>query len=116
MGAPAVREKGSGASCVSVYTIVYSLVRFEWDAAKAARNLEGHGVDFRDAVRIFGGPTLERLDDRVDYGEDRWVALGLMDTTVLAVVYTERGDGYRIISARRATTYEEKAYFQAYPR
>ncbi|MCA1603199.1 MAG: BrnT family toxin [Acidobacteria bacterium] len=45
-------------------------MRFAWHPAKHRANLRAHGIDFADAVVIFGGPTWERLDDRQDYGED----------------------------------------------
>ncbi len=49
---------------------------FAWDPAKNEANLEKHGVDFEDAIRIFEGPTLEQEDARRDYGERRVQALG----------------------------------------
>lgn len=52
------------------------------------------------------------LDDRFDYGEARFVTLGLLNGIVLAVVHTETDDIIRIISARKATRYEEENYFQ----
>jgi uncharacterized DUF497 family protein len=54
---------------------------------------------------------LTRLDTREDYGEDRWIGLGVLDTRVVVVVFTERGeDIIRIISLRKATTYERLQY------
>jgi len=53
-------------------------LRFEWDAAKAARNEADHGVTFDVAMLVFGDPfALEWRDDREDYGEDRYVVLGM---------------------------------------
>ncbi|HEY6026565.1 MAG TPA: BrnT family toxin, partial [Pseudolabrys sp.] len=78
-------------------------LRFEWDAAKAARNEADHGVTFDVAMLVFGDPfALEWRDDREDYGEDRYVVLGMVDGRVLYVAYTMRGDAIRIISARGA--------------
>jgi uncharacterized protein len=75
---------------------------FEWDAAKNTANFAKYGIDFRDAVRIFEGPVLEKVDRQRDYGEERIAAVGVAMGLELYVVYTIRGDKRRIISARRA--------------
>jgi uncharacterized DUF497 family protein len=95
-----------------VYTITLT---FEWDPAKNESNLRKQGIDFRDAVLIFGGPTLEMVDGRRDYGETRILTFGLLEGMEIAVVYTMRGRNRRIISARRAHTDERKTYRKAYP-
>jgi len=46
-------------------------MRYSWDESKNRRDLRLHGIAFQDAVRIFEGPTLEKVDDRFDYGERR---------------------------------------------
>jgi uncharacterized protein len=85
---------------------------FEWDEAKAAENYAKHGVDFETARQVFGDVfAIERLDDREDYGEDRFALLGMAEGIVLMVVYTERNDRFRLISARRATKTEQDDYF-----
>ena len=86
---------------------------FEWDPEKAAENLRTHGIAFEDAIHIFDGPTIEMADTRENYGEDRFVAFGAVQGIELAVVYSERKDSIRLISARRATKNERKAYWQA---
>jgi len=83
---------------------------FEWDAAKNTANLAKHGIDFRDAVRIFEGPVLEKTDRRREYGEERIAAVGVVKGFGLYVVYTIRGGKRRIISARRANRHEREAY------
>jgi uncharacterized DUF497 family protein len=88
-------------------------VVFEWHAAKNSANIAKHGIDFRDAIRLFEGPVLEGVDDRRDYGEPRMVALGVVDNCEF-VVYTVRGERRRIISARRAHSRERKAYRQTF--
>lgn len=93
--------------------IVYYTMGFEWDPEKAAENLKTHGIAFEDATHIFDGPTLEAADTREDYGEDRYLALRLVHGIELAVVYTERQDAIRLISAPRATEHERKAFWQA---
>jgi len=85
---------------------------FEWDEAKAAENYVKHGVSFETAVKVFTDPfAVERLDDREDYGEERFILIGTADEVVLTVVYTERNGRFRIISARRATRHEQDDYF-----
>jgi uncharacterized protein len=85
---------------------------FEWDEAKAVENYAKHGVSFETAAKVFGDPFgVERLDDREDYGEARFILIGTADEAVLTVVYTERDDRIRIISARRATKREQDDYF-----
>ena len=101
-----------------VYTAAkFGFAQFDWDTAKNRANLRVHSVDFQDAVRIFESATLERWDDREDYGEDRWLAVGIVDGIELTVVYTDvetdRGQVRRIISARRATKNEREAYYNA---
>src|SRR3546814_12106563 len=81
----------------------------EWDDEKAASNLTKHRVAFEDAARVFFDPNrLDRHDGREDYGEDRFLTIGLVGTVELAVVYTVRGDSIRIISARKAERSEER--------
>jgi uncharacterized protein len=89
---------------------------FEWDPAKNAANIAKHGIDFGDAARIFEGPTLERPDNRRDYGESRVIAYGMVEDHQIVVVYTIRDGNVRIISARSAHSNERKAYHQAHSR
>lgn len=84
---------------------------FEWDADKEAANLQKHGVSFAQAAVAFSDPfAVDWIDDRQDYGEERVILLGMTDGQVLTVVYTERETCIRIISARRATRYEQEIY------
>jgi len=73
-----------------------------------------HGVSFDLARTVFRDPfAIERLDDRADYGEERFVMIGMAEGDILLfVAYTEREERIRIISARRATQYEQDDYFQ----
>ena len=79
---------------------------FEWDEAKSERNFVTRGLDFDYAALIFRGPVLEAVDDRIDYGELRIRAIGEAEGFLLQVVYTDRGDTRRIISARLANRKE----------
>ena len=99
----------------NVYTIVYTTIGFEWDPAKAVSNRTKHGVDFVDALRMFEGPVLLTPDTRRDYVEKRVRVIGLVDGRALAVLFTMRGNNCRLISARRASRRERKAYRQAHP-
>lgn len=84
---------------------------FEWDDAKNERNIQQHDIDFLDVSALFDGPMLTELDDRMDYGEDRWVSIGMLSTLTAVVVWTERdGDTIRLISARKANKYERQRY------
>jgi len=92
-----------------------SNVVFVWNAAKSETNLRERGFDFEFASLVFAGPTLEREDNRHDYGERRVLAIGVADGIELVLVFTDRvtGSGQverRIISARRANRKERIVY------
>ena len=84
---------------------------FVWDEAKRRLNLRKHGIDFADANRIFRGVTFTAEDTREDYGEQRFLTLGLLEDQVLSVTHTEQGEEIRIISIRKATKHEARFYF-----
>ena len=87
-------------------------MRYTWGGEKADTNLRIHEIAFEDAIQIFDGPTLERLDDRFDYPEMRWYAIGLANGRPVTVIYTDVDDETRrIISAWKAEKHEQKAYF-----
>jgi uncharacterized protein len=89
-------------------------MRYSWDKDKDRRNIERHGISFDDAKRIFDGQTLEREDDRFDYGETRIYAIGLINGLEITVIYTDRdNDERRLISAWRAEPHERRAYWQS---
>ena len=88
-------------------------MQFEWDENKRRANIRRHGIDFLDAALAFAADTIEWIDDREDYGEERMIALGLSGLIVLRITYTLRGDTIRIISAQRASRHDEKSYFKA---
>jgi uncharacterized DUF497 family protein len=86
-------------------------LRYEWDETKARGNLAKHGLSFEDAPVVFAGPTVTFEDDRVDYGEQRFITLGLLVGRVVLVAHTERGeDATRIISMRKANRREQEIY------
>ncbi len=87
-------------------------MKFSWDTRKDRRNLAKHGISFADACRIFEGPTLERVDDRFEYGELRVYAIGLVEGIEVTVIYTDTSENERrIISAWRAERSEREAYW-----
>jgi uncharacterized DUF497 family protein len=87
-------------------------VEFEWDDAKAASNERKHGISFDFATLVFDDPNrIEDADSETDDGEERWTVVGLANDFVLFVVYTMRGIKTRLISARKATSYERRTYW-----
>ena len=85
-------------------------MQFEWDEDKAALNLKKHGVDFRDAARVFYDVyRIEWYDATHSGDEERYNTIGKV-REVLFVVYTERRERTRIISARKATPRERRIY------
>lgn len=87
------------------------MLYFEWNAHKASANLAKHGVSFETARRVFDDPFAVDIEDRsANYGKVRRRIVGLGNGLVLAVIYTERSETIRIISARKATRAERKEY------
>lgn len=86
-------------------------MRFQYDSAKAAINLQKHGISFADAEGVFADPLAVSMEDPDALGERRFITIGLGSAgELLVVAYTERGNEYRLISARRATRKERKFY------
>ena len=91
-------------------------MKFEWDPAKNRVNRQKHRVNFETARQVFDDPHVVFIAD--DHSSDeRWLAIGAIDNVVLVVVHEEfiqdpeAGDEVvRIISARKATSHERKAY------
>jgi len=89
-------------------------MKFDWYETKNQINIQKHGLDFKDAWQLFKNPLLARQDTSMDYGEDRWVAIGIMNTRVIVVVivFTEtEPDSIRVISLRKATK-NERTYYE----
>jgi uncharacterized DUF497 family protein len=87
-----------------------------WDKRKNETNIEKHGLDFADAYKVFASPMMVGLDERKEYGEDRWIGIGLLDgNRIVVIVFTEpEEDTIRVISFRKATIDERKKYEQEY--
>jgi uncharacterized protein len=86
-------------------------MEFEWDHQKNKVNIAKHGIDFELAKEIFLGIWLSKPDNRIDYGESRFLALGILEEFVLHAVYTLRGQKIRLISVRLANKEERSIYY-----
>jgi uncharacterized DUF497 family protein len=85
-------------------------MQIEFDNVKRNATLVARGLDFARCDAVFAGPTLTQLDGRVDYGEERFITLGLLDALWVVLVWTPRGANRRIISMRFANEREIKRY------
>ena len=87
------------------------MLYFEWNDRKALTNLAKHGVSFETARKVFDDPFAVDIEDRsANYGEVRRRIVGVGNRLILTVIYTERSELIRIISARKATRAERKEY------
>lgn len=83
----------------------------EWDSKKSAINKQKHGISFDTAALVFDDENrIERHDDKHSQDEDRWQVIGMVND-VLFVVFTERGEALRLITARVATPKERREYY-----
>ena len=86
---------------------------FEWDKKKASRNLARHGISFEVACEVFDDPhSIEQLDDRDDYSEERFNITGMVKGRLITVTYTIRRARLRLISARMAEPNERRHYHE----
>ena len=87
---------------------------FDWDSEKARINLQRHNISFEEACLAFDDENLvDAIDESHSEDELRFNLIGLTEKGLLFVVYTERGDDViRIISARKATKFEEEIYVE----
>lgn len=85
-------------------------MRFEWDSSKSEANFQKHGLWLDDAWAVFAGPMTIRVDDRKDYGETRYAALGCLEQSIAFLVYTMRGETIRVTSMRAANMKERRIY------
>jgi uncharacterized DUF497 family protein len=89
-------------------------MEFAWDETKRQTNLAKHGLDFAEAESVFRGVTFSFEDDRFEYTEHRFIAIGLLRSTVVVTAHTEKENVIRIISMRRATGNEQRLYYRAF--
>ena len=91
-------------------------MKVEWDENKEQKNIAKHGIDFSTAALVFGDENrLEIYDEAHSELEDRFITIGTVNgiVTILYVVYTERKESIRIISARIATRREQEVYYES---
>jgi len=80
-------------SLAYLYKYVYIAgLQFSWDEAKRQENLRNHGLDFADASAVFEGTTFTVENNRFDYGEQRFITLGLLHGRVVSIAQTEHHD------------------------
>jgi len=87
-------------------------MQYGWHELKRQSNLKKWGLDFSEAEKVFAGPTFTFEDNRMDYGEQRWVTLGLLGDRVTVIVHTETDEEIRIISMRKAIKNEQILFFR----
>lgn len=85
----------------------------EFDTSKRNKTLAERGLDFSRADAVFAGPVLSSADERLDYGETRWITFGLLDTRFVVLVWTPRGEARRIISMSNANEREIAKHAQS---
>ncbi len=85
-------------------------MNFEWDDDKREANKAKHGVDFHAVEEFDWDSAVVRRDDRFEYGEARFVALGVIGPRLHVLAFTRRASAIRVIGLRRANKREERAY------
>ena len=87
-------------------------MRFTWHEPKRQVTRNRRDLDFADVELVFAGPTFSFEDDREDYGEQRWVTLGVLRGKVLVIVHTEGEGEIHVISMREADKDEQLLFFR----
>jgi uncharacterized DUF497 family protein len=85
-------------------------MKYDWDETKNRKNFAKHGLSFVDAEQVFAGPCVTFEDDRLDYGEERLITLGLLAGRLVVIAHSPRDEGTRIISIRKGNRREQKIY------
>jgi len=83
---------------------------YEWDEAKNRANFAKHGLRFEDAERVFSEPCVTFEDDRFDYGEVRFITLGMLAARLVVIAHAPREGASRIISMRKGNRREQEIY------
>jgi uncharacterized DUF497 family protein len=87
-------------------------MRYTHDAKKRAANLKKHGYDFRDATKVIeGSATVTFEDRRFEYGEQRFITMGMLRAKVVVIATAETDEEIRVISMRKAERHEEEIYY-----
>ena len=87
-------------------------MQFEFDPAKDRANREKHGLSLGLAVEVDWDAALVWVDDRVEYGEQRMIALAPKTGVLYCIAFVDRGEVRRLISLRRANRREVKHYVE----
>jgi uncharacterized DUF497 family protein len=87
-------------------------MRFIWDESMRSTNIKKHRLDFADGRKVFSRPTFTFEDMRFDYGEQRFITIGMLDEHVVIIAHTETEKEIRIISMRKASKNEQKIFFE----
>lgn len=93
-----------------IYPVDKDLPALEWDENKRQSTLRDRGLDFADLEAFDWETALTIQDSRGDYGETRYVSLGILGTRLVVAAYTLREAAYRIISLRKANKREQEIY------
>jgi uncharacterized protein len=88
-------------------------VRISYDSAKNEQNIRSRGLSFDSAADFDFEGALYAVDERRDYGETRYIALGMLGARLHVLCFAETADGIRVISFRRANAREVKRYAKA---
>lgn len=84
---------------------------FEWHDPKYELTLHKRDISFEEVISVFGDDNAIEKEDIGDYNEQRMIILGMSNQSrLLAVVYTERDDRYRIITAYFPSNQQKKEY------
>lgn len=89
---------------------LHIIVDIVFDSAKRDATLQERGLDFARAAEVLAGRTFTQPDQRIDYGEERFITAGRLDGRVVVIVWTCRGHARRIISMRKANEREQARY------
>lgn len=87
-------------------------MQFVWNEEKRLANLSKHGLDFADAEQVFNNPLVLFEDSRAEYGEQRMIAMGMLQALIVVIVHVDANDIIRIISMRKATRNETDIYYR----
>jgi uncharacterized DUF497 family protein len=88
------------------------VIQFVWNEEKRLANLLKHGLDFADAEKVFNNPLVVFEDSRAAYGEQRMIAMGMLQALIVVIVHVDENDIIRIISMRKATRNETDIYYR----
>jgi hypothetical protein len=88
-------------------------MRYSYDPKKRVANLKKHGLDFKDARQVIESERTVTFEDRrFDYGEQRFVTLGVLRDIVVVIATTETDEEIRVISMRKAERHEKEIYYR----